>query len=92
MMPQTPVDLRIMLTSFGGLLKTVNHKRARLMYPKVVELNVPTWVIGPPINSEPTPDSPADILKIWPERQSICQLRPDEFNPIIEALTTTHCR
>ena len=65
---------------------------ARLMYPKVVELNVPTWVIGPPIESEPSPESPADILKIWPEREAIRQLRPDEFNPIIEALATTHCR
>ena len=65
---------------------------ARLMYPKVVELNVPTWVIGPPIESEPKPDSPADIMKIWPEREEVSQLRPDEFNPIIEELTTTHCR
>ena len=74
-------------TDLGGL-----EDCARLMYPKVVELNLPTWVIGPPIDSEPTPDSPADILKIWPERQSLGQLRPDEFNPIIEALTTTHCQ
>ena len=90
-----------MFASLSGLLKTVNHKRSRLMYPKVMELNVPTWVIGPPIESEPSPASPvaldpdgigADILKIWPERQSIDQLRPDEFNPIIEALATTHCR
>ena len=65
---------------------------ARLMYQKVVELNVPTWVIGPPIESEPSPESLADILKIWPEREAIRQLRPDEFNPIIEALATTHCR
>ena len=65
---------------------------ARLMYPKVVELNIPTWVIGPPIESEPSPESPADILKIWPEREAIRQLRPDEFNPIIAALATTHCR
>ena len=74
-------------TDRGGL-----EDYARLMYPKVVELNVPTWVIGPPIESEPSPDSPADILKICPERQAIRQLRPDEFNPIIEALATTHCR
>ena len=74
-------------TDSGGL-----EDYARLMYPKVVELNVPTWVIGPPIESEPSPESPADILKIWPEREAIRQLRPDEFNPIIEALATTHCR
>ena len=64
----------------------------RLMYPKIVELNVPSWVIGPPIDSPPKPESPADILKVWPERESVSQLRPDEFNPILEQLTTTHCR
>ena len=74
-------------TDSGGL-----EDYTRLMYSKVVELNVPTWVIGPPIESEPSPESPADILKIWPEREAIRQLRPDEFNPIIEALATTHCR
>ena len=74
-------------TDRGGLFDY-----ARLMYPKVVELKVPTWVIGPPIESEPSPESPAEILEIWPERQPICQLRPDEFNPIIEVLATTHCR
>lgn len=73
-------------TDRGGL-----EDYARLMYAKVVELNVPTWVIGPPLESEPSPDTPADILKIWPERETICQLRPDEFNPIIETLATTHC-
>jgi hypothetical protein len=74
-------------TDLGGL-----EDYARLMYQKVVELNVPTWVIGPPIDSEPSPESPADILKICPGREALCQLRPDEFNPIIEALATTHCR
>jgi len=73
-------------TDRGGL-----EDYARLMYPRVVELNLPTWVIGPPIEGEPSPESPADILKIWPEREALCQLRPDEFNSIIEALATTHC-
>jgi hypothetical protein len=74
---------------------------ARLMYPKVVELKLPTWVIGPPVDREPSPDSPvalapdcigADILQIWPERKDMGQLRPDEFNAIIKVLATTHCR
>ncbi|MBC8462077.1 MAG: hypothetical protein H8D67_29265 [Deltaproteobacteria bacterium] len=64
---------------------------ARLMYPKVVELNVPAWVIGPPVDSEPSPESPAEILQIWPERKDMGQLRPDEFNPIIDALASAHC-
>ncbi len=65
---------------------------ARLMYAKVAELNVPTWVIGPPRGSAPPPEQPADILKIWPERAPVCQLSPDEFNPVLDELVTTHCR
>jgi len=65
---------------------------ARLMYPKVVELNLPTWIIGPPINGRPSPDSASEVLKIWPEREAVCQLSPEEFDPIIEALITTHCK
>jgi hypothetical protein len=37
---------------------------ARLMYPKVVELNVHTWVIAPPDGQGW--DAPAQVLKIWP--------------------------
>ncbi|MBM3282953.1 hypothetical protein FJY90_01740 [Candidatus Gottesmanbacteria bacterium] len=74
-------------TDRGGL-----EDYARLMYPKVVELNLPTWVIGPPINGKPSFDSPSEILKIWPKREAVCQLSPEEFDPIIKALVTTHCR
>jgi len=74
-------------TDRGGL-----EDYARLMYPKVVELNLPTWVIGPPINGRPSPDSASEILKIWPKREAVCQLSPEEFDPIIEVLVTTHCR
>ena len=74
-------------TDAGGL-----EDYARLMYPQVAEHDVPTWVIGPTVGSGPPPERPADILKIWPEREPVRRLRPDEFNPIIEKLATTHCR
>ena len=65
---------------------------ARLMYPQVAEQNLPTWVIGPSVGDGPPPERPADILKIWPEREFTGRLRPDEFNPIIDKLIATHCR
>ena len=65
---------------------------ARLMYPQVKEVNLPTWVIGEPIGNEPLPERPADILKIWPEREAVQRLRPDEFNPMVHELVTSHCR
>lgn len=62
---------------------------ARLMYPKVVELNLPTWVIGPQVWVGP--DGPSDILKIWPERESVCRMRPDELDAQIDRLKDSHC-
>jgi hypothetical protein len=64
---------------------------ARLMYQDVARKNLPTYVIGPALGDGPLMDRPADILKIWPEREPIQRLRPDEFNPIIAALARAHC-
>ncbi len=62
---------------------------ARMMYQKMVALDLPTWVIGP--QEKVGPDGPADILKVWPEREPICRMKPDEFNPIVEKLQESHC-
>ena len=62
-----------------------------MMYPKVAELDVPTWVISEAVGREPLPERPADILKIWPERERVQRLRPAEFNPQLDVLMTTHC-
>lgn len=74
-------------TDHGGL-----EDYARKMYPRVVQLNLPTYVMGPPLGGGPLPERPADILKIWPNRKPIRQLRPAEFNPIIQELARAHCR
>lgn len=73
-------------TDHGGL-----EDYARKMYQQVAELNLPTYVIGPPVGDAPGPERPATILKIWPEREPVRRLRPDEFNPIIGALARAHC-
>jgi len=74
-------------TDQGGL-----EDYARKMYREVVHQNLPTYVIGPALGGGPLMDRPADILKIWPEREPVRRLRPDEFNPIIRALAQKHCR
>ena len=63
---------------------------ARLMYPKVVELNVPTWVIGPPEGQGW--DAAAPILKIWPQREPLCRLTPDQFNQGLDGILAEHCQ
>ncbi len=64
---------------------------ARLMHAQVKAFNVPTWVIVPPTGSEPLPERPADILQIWPQREPVQRLRPDEFNPLLAPLIQRHC-
>lgn len=74
-------------TDEGGL-----EDYARRMYREVVRQNLPTYVIGPALGGGPLMDRPADILKIWPEREPVRRLRPDEFNPLIDVLAQAHCR
>lgn len=33
----------------------------------------------------------ADVLQVWPHRGPLESLRPDDFNPRIEALAKHHC-
>ena len=54
-------------------------------------MNVPTYVIGLALGDGPLMDRPADILKIWPEREAMQRLRPDEFNPLLDQLARAHC-
>ena len=65
---------------------------ARLIYEHIHNTDLPTWVIGLPQGDEPLPERPADILKVWPRREPVHRLRPDAFNPIIQALARAHCR
>jgi hypothetical protein len=74
-------------TDHGGL-----EDYARLMYAQIQATNLPTWVIGPSQGEEPPPERPADILKVWPHREPVRRMRPDAFNPMINALARAHCR
>jgi hypothetical protein len=64
---------------------------ARLMFPEYSRLAAPVWIIGPPLGDGPEPERPADILKVWPEREPMQRLRPDEFNPICSRFVDEHC-
>ena len=75
------------VTDHGGL-----EDYARLMYQQIQATNLPTWVIGPPQGNAEPPERPANILKVWPHREPVRRMRPDEFNPIIAALARAHCR
>jgi len=65
---------------------------ARLMYPtypNYSRVNLPTWVVGATFGN--TPHSPAFILKVWPKREPVQLMRPDEFNPGLDRIQESHC-
>lgn len=62
---------------------------ARMMYPEYSKVDLPALVIGSPLDNSENP--PAYILKVWPEREPVCILTPDEFNPVINKIQETHC-
>ncbi len=76
---------------FAGNTQTLDSLEdyARLMYQKYSKMNLPTWVIGD--LAEDTPDATAYILKVWPERESVRCLSPNEFNPELFKLQESHC-
>jgi hypothetical protein len=49
------------------------------MYSLYKKVNVPTWVIGPPLGI-PSDHTPALTLQVWPERQEPQSISPADFN------------
>ncbi|AGG88987.1 hypothetical protein RHOFW510R12_02500 [Rhodanobacter sp. FW510-R12] len=64
---------------------------ARQMYPHYAVTTVPTYIIGPEQGSTPA-NFRAAILKVWPQREPITTLTPDQFRSRITRLLTGHCR
>jgi hypothetical protein len=64
---------------------------ARLMYQRIQELRLPTWIIGPPPGPGEPPKQDAEILKVYPTREPPQRLSPEAFHVIIDPLTEQHC-
>ncbi len=54
--------------------------------------HLPVWLVGPSVGYDSPEERPAPVLKIWPVRVPIRELRPDEFNPLISELKSSHCK
>src|SRR5207253_77486 len=65
---------------------------SRLMYQRIQELRLPTWIIRPPPSpGEPT-DQPAEILKVYPVREQARRRSPEDFHALIDPLTEQLCQ
>ena len=65
---------------------------ARLMFAKIRQLDLPTWIVGAPMERPVPEHTRAMILKVWPDRQDIRWMMPDELNAILESVECRHCR
>lgn len=66
----------------------------RLMYSKVKELNVPTWVVGKEIEMESLDGikyAKAISMKVWPNREEVKYIDSNEFNHMIDTYMNSHC-
>ena len=63
---------------------------ARLMYRDYASRNLPAWIIGPDLGLKTV--ELAEILKVWPERESIQRLSPEQFNKNLRGITARHCK
>lgn len=81
---------------FAGEADTKDHLEdyARTMYPKIKELNVPTWIVG--IETENIVNGKdlrkSLVLKVHPEREEAKIMTPDDLMDQVDELMATHCK
>lgn len=88
------VLVAMLIFAFEGDTNADLEDYARMMYKKVRESNVPTWVVGREtaniVNGKDLRKSL--VLKIHPEREAAIIMTPDELKDKIYKLMTQHCR
>jgi len=85
----TPVALLV----FAHDADTVDQLEdyARMMYSRIVEMNLPTWVIGAEEEVNPGKEGIALILPIWPNRGKAEKISSLVLEPMLYKLQTNHC-
>jgi hypothetical protein len=89
MIPGRYTYVAVLIFADNAWTPDVLEDYARMMYSSYSNMDLPTWVIGTPLNN--SKDAPAYISKVWPEREAARLLTPDEFEPVIRELQDTHC-
>ena len=65
---------------------------ARLAFSMIKQANLPTWIIGAPMERPVPADSSSMVLKVWPDREDLRRLTPDEFELVLDEVQKTHCK
>lgn len=83
----------IALLIFGDFAKDIAglEAYARLTEDLIKQKALPAYIIAPPTNPHDL-DSPALLLKVYPEREESCFTTPPEWEALIRALSDEHCK
>jgi len=90
--PCAHCDTDIALLIFGDLAKDVEglEAYARLTDDLIQQKKLPTYIIAPP--SDPNDlDSPALLLKVYPEQEEPGMTTPPEWEALIRKSSDEHC-
>lgn len=93
MQPCTHCHTDIAWLIFGDYAKDAAglEAYARLMADAIKQKGLPTYVIAPP--SDPSDlDSPALLLKVYPEQEEPCFTTPPAWEQLIARLSDEHCQ
>lgn len=72
-----PVALLIIATGARSTADFADY--ARKMFHLYRDMNVPTWIIGDSLGV-PGLSTPSCVMKVWPARENLCQVTPEDFN------------
>lgn len=83
----------IALLIFGDLARDADGLEAygRLTEDLIKQKDLPTYILAPPSNPHDL-DSPALLLKVYPEQQEPGYTTPAEWERLIRTLSDEHCK
>ena len=103
--PPMPVATRIVqcetcgepaaLMVFADHAKTPDEMEdyARMVYRYVADRNLPAWILGCALTDpNEDPDAPSYAMKVWPEKERIQLVTPDQILPDIDEAAENHCK
>jgi len=83
------------LIVFADLAKTPDEMEdyARMMYRQIADRNLPAWILGCALTDpDEDPDAPSYAMKVWPEKERIQLVTPDQILPDIDEAAENHCK
>lgn len=66
---------------------------ARMTFRMVTDRKLPAWILGCALTDPlKDPDAPSYAMKVWPEKETIQLVTPDQILPDIDEVVENHCK